>query len=186
MDDVTTYALAGVVVVLAIVVAIATRRRRDRSLDPVRLGPSWTPPGSDPRGGRPGAAEALRDDDRVERVRDRTGLDDETVATVLIAWDELLSVLGYRSLPADHRYRVYDPYDPPIPSRGADNRPVADPVRVARDVDRRTGVAEIDARTVLDALLEDPAARPGRVEATTRDGSAEPAPGADPSGDQRS
>ena len=77
------------------------------------------------------------------------------MATVLQAWDEHLAVLGFLTLPASHRYRVYDPYDPPIVGRGPDNRPVADPIRVARDVGQRTRVAEIDARTVLDTLLGD-------------------------------
>lgn len=161
--DVTTYALVGVVVVLAIVVAVAARRRRDRSLDPVRLGPAWTPSGTAAASSRATtalrAAEVLGDDPRVGQLQERTGLDAESVATVLIAWDELLSVLGYLALPADHRYWVYDPYDPPVASRGPDNRPVADPVRVARDVDRRTRVSEADARAVLDALLEDPPRR---------------------------
>lgn len=152
----TTYLLIGVVVLLALVAVLAARRRRDRSLEPVRLGPAWAPPGGrDARDdGAPPASEVLRDDGRVPTLSARTGVDEETVATVLVAYDELLAVLGVARLPAGHRYRVYDPYDPPVVGRDAANRPIADPVRVARDVERHTGVREATARQVLDALLQ--------------------------------
>lgn len=147
----TTAALIAVPVALAIVVLLVSRSRRDQSLAPVRLGPRWEHPGA---GDEPQRDPA--DDDRVELLVERTGLDASEVAVVLQAWDEHLAVLGFLDLPASHRYLVYDPYDPPVVGRGPDNRPVADKVRVARDVDRRTQVSEVDARTVLDALLDDP------------------------------
>jgi hypothetical protein len=146
-----TIGLIAAVVVLAGAVALGSRNRRDRSLDPVRLGPAWEQPGaSDEPAVDPG------DDPRVELLTDRTDIGATEVAIVLQAWDEHLAVLGFITLPASHRYLVYDPYDPPIAGRGPDNRPVADPVRVARDIAQRTRVAEVDARTVLDTLLGEP------------------------------
>jgi hypothetical protein len=142
-------ALGGIVVVLAFSVAWVARQRRDDALVPVRLGPAWEP------GSHDGPGAPREPDPRVEVLRQRTGCDAETVATVLTAWDEHLAVLGLLSLPASHRYRVYDPPDPPAASPGPDNRPVADPGRVARDVARQTRTPEHDARTVLDALLGD-------------------------------
>jgi hypothetical protein len=154
--DPTTYALIGAVVVLAVLVGLVTRNRRDRSLQPVRLGPAWSPAGGGGRGGDViGAVDVLGEDDRVGHVSQRTGLDEETVATVLLAWDELASVLGHGPLASDHRYRIYDPFDPPVTARSADGRPVVDPARVARDVDTRTSVAEVDARTVLTVLHDE-------------------------------
>lgn len=146
----TVLAAIGGVVLLLLVVLVATRGRRRRDLEPVRLGPSWTPPGSvstppiDPSR-----------DERVAPLAARSGSDELTVASVLVAWDEYLSVLGLVEMPPGHRYRVYDPYDPPVAER-RDGRPMPDPVRVARDVSSRLGIGEVDARGILDALLEDP------------------------------
>lgn len=148
--DPLTIVLVVVALVFAGVAAIAARSRRDRSLEPVRLGPAWEQPGAADE-----PAVDPTEDPRVAYLTDRTDIGASEVATVLQAWDEHLAVLGFLTLPASHRYRVYDPYDPPIAGRGPDNRPVADPVRVARDVGQRTRVAEIDARTVLDTLLGD-------------------------------
>jgi hypothetical protein len=145
-----TIVLVAVALVLAGVAATAARSRRDRSLEPTRLGPAWEHPGA---ADEPAVDPA--DDPRVAMLTERTDIAAGDVAVVLQAWDEHLAVLGFLTLPASHRYRVYDPYDPPIASRGPDNRPVADPVRVARDVAQRTRIAEIDARTVLDTLLGD-------------------------------
>ncbi len=148
--DPLTIGLVAAAAVFAGAVAVASRSRRDRSLQPVRLGPAWE---------QPGAADEPEvdptDDDRVAWLTDRTDIGAGEVAIVLQAWDEHLAVLGFLTLPASHRYLVYDPYDPPIAGRGPDNRPVADPVRVARDIAQRTRVAEVDARTVLDTLLGD-------------------------------
>lgn len=154
MDDGTLYVIAGGVVLLLVVAAFAARRRRSRAVEPVRLGPSWSPQvgaNARKRGGDVGAL--LKDDPRVEALTARTGQDERTVATVVLAWDEFNAVLGERSL-ADHQFRIYDPYDPPVVGRRADMRPVVDPARVARDIERRTAVAETDARLVLDALIE--------------------------------
>jgi hypothetical protein len=148
--DPTTYALVIGVAVLGLLVAWGTRHRRDDALDPIRLGPAWEPNDGD------GPASPTGPDPRVEVLQQRTGCDADTVANVLSGWDEHLAVLGLLSLPASHRYRVYDPYDRPVMVQGSDNRPVTDPGRVARDVARRTPTAELDARAVLDALLGDP------------------------------
>ncbi|MCC5950106.1 MAG: hypothetical protein JJT89_16775 [Nitriliruptoraceae bacterium] len=145
----TTIALIAVPVVLAVVLLVAGRRRRDQALVPVRLGPRWEHPDA-------GDASVPITDERVEVLVDRTGVSATGVATVLGAWDEFLAVLGFLDLPPGHRYRVYDPYDPPVVGRDAEGRPITDPVRVARDVAQRTAVAENDARTVLDALLGAP------------------------------
>ena len=145
-----TYGLVAVAVALIALTLVGAQRRRDADLAPVRLGPSWEPPD-----GGPWASGPDHDDPRVEVLVARTTLPAATVAEVLGAWDEHLAVLGFLSLPPSHRYRVYDPYDPPVASRDAANRPVADPRRVARDVERRTSVQELDARTVLEALLTD-------------------------------
>ena len=164
MDDPTTLALVAAAVVLVLAVVLGSRRRRIRSLDPVQLGPRWQPSGFQelPRV-EPG------DDERVDLLSERTGLDRATVSTVLVGWEEHLSVIGVLTLPAEHTYRVYDPYSPPIPERGADGRPVADPARATRDIATRTRVSEADARSVLDALLshdEDPALEPSDPEGT--------------------
>lgn len=143
-----TYGLVALALALIVLTLVAARRRRDADLAPVRLGPSWEPPD-----GAPTTTGPDIDDPRVEVLAARTALPPATVREVLGAWDEHLSVLGFLSLPPSHRYRVYDPYDPPVASRDAANRPVADPRRVARDVERRTAMSELDARTVLEALL---------------------------------
>lgn len=150
--DVTVVALVIGAVTLFAVLALAARRARARAMAPVRLGPSWGPEEASAPPPDPAA------DPRVEILEQRTGIEASTVALVLTAWDEHLAVLGFLSLPAAHRYRVYDPYDPPVARRGPDNRPLADPERVARDVARRTGVDELDARSILDSLLADPEA----------------------------
>jgi hypothetical protein len=151
---VPTSTLLAIVVPIVLVVLIATllavRSRRDRATEPVRLGPSWSPPGASST-----PLADPRDDDRVPVLVEQTGCEPSTVATVLVAWDEYLAVLGLLDLPANHRWLVYDPYDPPVAER-RDGRPVADRVRVARDVSTRAGVSEADARTTLAALLEDP------------------------------
>lgn len=155
----TTYVMIAVIVVLALMVAIVTRRRRDRSLQPVRLGPSWSPTGtSSGRRTAQAATDVLGDDDRVADLCARTGHDEETVATVVLAYDELLSVLGVSPLPADHHYRVYDAYDPPVVGRDAEYRPIPDPVRIARDVEQRTRIGQDVARQIIDALLHEHAA----------------------------
>jgi hypothetical protein len=71
---------------------------------------------------------------------------------VLTVWHEYLTVLGLERLPAAHRYRLYDPYNPPVARRDANGRPTPDRERVARDLGNRTDVAERDAELVLDAL----------------------------------
>jgi hypothetical protein len=142
-----------VAVVLVVAVIAFSRRRRDTSElgSPVRLGPSWSPP-----------EDELADDPSAVALRERdltvaeggVDLDERAVTTTLEAWWEYLSVLRVRPLPRSHRYRFYDPYDPPVTELGPDG-PVPDPVRVARDVAQRTSVAEIDAFAVLEAVLRD-------------------------------
>jgi hypothetical protein len=82
-------------------------------------------------------------------------------------------VLRVRPLPRAHRYRFYDPYDPPVTELGPDG-PVPDPVRVARDVAQRTSVQEIDAMAVLHAVVRD-----GAPVASGRPGEGAPAVGED-------
>lgn len=152
MPVTTTTALvlgAALVVVLLVAVLFATSRRRDRATEPVRLGPSWTPPGSStaPR-------VDPQDDERVPMLVERTGADPVEVATSLVAWDEYLAVLGLLELPPGHRWLVYDPYDPPVAER-RDGRAIPDRTRVARDTAVRTGVAEAAVLRTLDALAAD-------------------------------
>jgi hypothetical protein len=152
MPVTTTTALVlggAVVVLLLLVVLFATSRRRDRATEPVRLGPSWTPPGSS-------SAPRVdpQDDERVPLLVERTGLGPVEVATSLVAWDEYLAVLGLLELPPGHRWLVYDPYDPPVAER-RDGRAVPDRTRVARDTSMRTGVAESAVLRTLDALAAD-------------------------------
>jgi hypothetical protein len=168
----------GVAVVLVLFALVLGRRRRATALEPTRLGPSWTPSEaervSDP------AVDAERED-TARRVAEQTGLDREVVDETLAAWWEYLAVLRIGSLPRSHRYRFYDPYDPPVAERGPDG-PIPDPVRVARDVAQRSGVVEIDAAQVLAVVAADhaPAAtkpseepgRPAEVEAREDDGAA--------------
>lgn len=144
--------IAVVIVVLALVLVAlsAGRRRRDAALEPTRLGPSWAPPSPDP-----GQATAVDppdvDPERVGAVAQRSGWDEPVVATVLGAWIEYLGVVGLRNLPADHDYRVYDPYDPPVVTRTADRTPIVDPERVARDVATRLRLPEVAATEILAA-----------------------------------
>jgi hypothetical protein len=134
--------------VLALVVLISSRNRRDASLEPTRLGPSWTPPeGED-------GAQTADPEARARRVADvvsRTEVAEPTVAAVLDIWDEYLGVLGLAPLPAGHRRQVYDPYDPPVATRGEDGRPEPDRERVARDVASRLGIEEAVTLAVLEA-----------------------------------
>jgi hypothetical protein len=128
--------------------AVSSRRRRDAALEPTRLGPSWTPvvgEGDDD-------AATFDLDQQVTQLAERTGLDRQSVETVLTVWREYLAVLGIVRLPATHRYRLYDPYNPPVASRDAEGRPTPDRERVARDVGARTTVLERDAETILAAM----------------------------------
>lgn len=135
------------VVVLAIVVALSNRKRRDASLEPTRLGPSWTPPDAEDE------AQETDPEVRSRRIADvaaRTDAAEETVAAVLDIWDEYLGVLGLAPLPAGHRRQVYDPYDPPVARRGPDGRPEPDRERVARDVASRLGIDEAVTLQILE------------------------------------
>jgi hypothetical protein len=140
-------------IVVALVVlaglAIAGRRRREAALEPTRLGPSWTPATGD----EDDTPETQREDlDRqIGAVSERTGLDRASVEVVLSVWHEYLAVLGITRLPATHRYRIYDPYNPPVARRDAEGRPTPDRERVARDVGNRTEVTERDAEVILAA-----------------------------------
>ncbi len=152
--------LVGAVALLLLALVLG-RRRRGVAMTPVRLGPTWRPPGAEQEPQAPSAPPDA--DERATILAADTGVEPRVVACVLNAWDEHLAVLGLLDLPAAHRYRVYDPYDPPVAER-RDGRPVPDPVRVARDVARREAVAEIEASAVLDALLADddgPRSEPG-------------------------
>jgi hypothetical protein len=144
-------AVALAVILLATALVLG-RRRRETALEPVRLGPSWTP-GQDEMSGD------LRDPDAVARradaVAERTGTDRAVVVRVLDVWDEYLGVLGLAPLASDHRRLLYDPYDPPVARRGPDGRPQPDPDRVARDAAGRLGVAESVSQDVLRALDRD-------------------------------
>jgi hypothetical protein len=138
------------VVTLAVVagVALSSRRRRDAALEPTRLGPSWTPTVDEEEHGTDDGAELQA---QVSAIAERTDLDPRTVETVLTLWREYLAVLGIVRLSATHRYRLYDPYNPPVASRDMDGRPTPDRERVARDIGNRTEVPERDAQIVLDA-----------------------------------
>jgi hypothetical protein len=146
-----TLLLLLLVVTLAVVAgfALSSRRRRDAALEPTRLGPSWTPTvdEEDEHGMDDGADVPAQ----VSAIAERTGLDPRTVETVLTLWREYLAVLGIIRLPATHRYRLYDPYNPPVASRDVDGRPAPDRQRVARDVGNRTEIPERDAQIVLDS-----------------------------------
>jgi hypothetical protein len=141
-----------VVLVIAVVagLAISSRRRRDAALEPTRLGPSWTPTVEE--GDEDAGAATFDLDQQVTQVAERTGLDRQSVETVLTVWREYLAVLGVVRLPATHRYRLYDPYNPPVARRDAEGRPTPDRERVARDVGARTEVPERDAETILAAV----------------------------------
>jgi hypothetical protein len=141
---------AAAVLLLVVVALLASRSRRDASLEPTRLGPQWTPPPED-LVDDPDAAAAREEDLRV--ATETTEFDERTVTTTLEAWWEYLSVLRVRPLPRAHQYRFYDPYDPPVAERGPDG-PVPDPARVARDVAHRAQVLEVDAAEVLAAIRQ--------------------------------
>jgi hypothetical protein len=142
--------LLVVTLVLVAGVAVTSRRRRDAALEPTRLGPSWTPSTDDEDAAPTVDREQL--DRQAAELADRTGVDRRHVETVLTVWHEYLTVLGLERLPATHRYRLYDPYNPPVAKRDADGRPTPDRERVARDLGNRTEVAERDAEVVLAAL----------------------------------
>jgi hypothetical protein len=146
----TLILLAAAAVIVLVVAFAIDRRRRAEVRPPARLGPRWTPIDDDAADDPEAAAERAAERDHVVAV---TGLDDETVTTVLTAWWEYLSALRVRPLPRTHPYRFYDPYDPPIAERGPDG-PIPDPKRVARDLSQRTPVAEIEALQALSALRE--------------------------------
>jgi hypothetical protein len=139
-----------VLAVLATAALVAGRNRRDASLEPTRLGPSWSPPSGD------GAAEGPDPESRARRVSAvvaDTESDESTVVAILDIWDEYLGVLGLAPLPAGHRRQVYDPYDPPVARRSHDGRPEPDRERVARDVASRLG---FDEAVTLEVLRADP------------------------------
>lgn len=138
----------GVFVVLVILVALASRNRRDASLEPTRLGPSWTPPEGEEATGTDDPEARSR---RLAAVAGTTGASEATVAAVLDIWDEYLGVLGLAPLPAGHRRQVYDPYDPPVARRGPDGQPEPDRERVARDVASRLGIDEAVTLEILAA-----------------------------------
>jgi hypothetical protein len=139
----------GVLAVLATIALIAGRNRRDASLEPTRLGPSWTPPAADGATGQDPEVRARR----VSTVVEETEVPEAEAVAILDIWDEYLGVLGLAPLPAGHRRRVYDPYDPPVARRGHDGRPEPDRERVARDVASRLG---IDETVTLEVLRADP------------------------------
>jgi hypothetical protein len=141
------------VVLLAAVVlgiGVTNRRRRDAALEPTRLGPSWTPTVDD--------EQPVEDDAELARrvgvIAERAGADPSAVETVLSVWREYLAVLGLVRLPASHRYRIYDPYNPPVARRDAEGHPTPDRERVARDIGNRTAVPERDAEAILAAEQE--------------------------------
>lgn len=137
-----------------VAVLVAGQRRRDASLAPIPLGPSWSPPGYDPDDETPDTAfPGVDADERAAFVAERTGAPRHVIDDVDNAWQEYLAVIGLASLPPTHTYRIYDPYNPPVARRGDDGRPVADPGRVARDVGMRTAIPERDAADVLAADL---------------------------------
>jgi hypothetical protein len=153
MDPLLLFGLAALVVVV-IAVLVASRNRRDASLEPTRLGPAWTPPA-----GEDGAetADPETRKRRITEVAARTEADESTVSAVLDIWDEYLGVLGLAPLAAGHRRQVYDPYDPPVARRGPDGRPEPDGERVARDVANRLGIDETLTLRIIEADT-DPAA----------------------------
>ena len=147
-----------VVVVIALVVVVGSlvsaQRKRDAALEPVALGPSWTPPGVDPDDDTPDTAFPEVDvEDQATFIGERTGAPRGTIDEVVNAWHEYLAVIGLASLPQTHRYRIYDPYNPPVARRSHDGVAVADPDRVSRDIGMRTAITERDAAEVLEAAL---------------------------------
>ncbi|GGI09291.1 hypothetical protein [Egicoccus halophilus] len=154
MDPMLLLVAVVVVVVVAIAALVSGRRRRDASLEPVALGPSWRPPEHEREGERPDTAYPEVDvEEQAAFIAERTDAPRPVIDEVVNAWNEYLSVIGLAQLPATHDYRIYDPYNPPVARRGPDGEPVADPERVARDVGMRTTILERDAATVLEAEL---------------------------------
>jgi hypothetical protein len=148
--DPSLFVLLIVVALAALAgLAVASRRRREAALEPTRLGPSWAPV-ADEEDEVPGAEGEDRDR-QISAVSERTGLDRGSVEVVLSVWREYLAVLGVTRLPASHRYRIYDPYNPPVARRDAEGRPTPDRERVARDIGNRTEVSERDAEVILAA-----------------------------------
>ncbi|MEX2626143.1 MAG: hypothetical protein WD225_04630 [Ilumatobacteraceae bacterium] len=148
--------LIGVVVVVVALIAVLVggQRRRDAALAPVPLGPSWSPPDLDPDDDRPDTAFPELDlEEQASFIAEQTGAPRAVIDDVVNAWQEYLTVIGLASLPPTHRYRIYDPYNPPVARRGDDGRPVADPDRVARDVGMRTAIPEREAADILAAEL---------------------------------
>jgi hypothetical protein len=158
LDPLLLLLLLALVVVVLVVVGVANRRRRDAALEPTRLGPSWSPDDEDVVDL---AAEDEAIAERATELAASTELPRDTVETVLHVWREYLAVLGLTRLPASYRYRLYDPYNPPVARRDADGQPTPDRERVARDVGNRTEVSERDALQVLaaDAALRTPGDR---------------------------
>jgi hypothetical protein len=150
VDPLLLLALLVVAAAVVIGVGVTNRRRRDAALEPTRLGPTWTPNLDEEEEVEPeeDEAELAR---RVNAIAERTGVDTRSVEVVLAIWREYLAVLGLVRLPATHRYRLYDPYNPPVARRDADGQPTPDRERVARDVGNRTEVPERDAEAILEA-----------------------------------
>lgn len=148
MDQPMVVALIAITLIVVLVVATLRRTSRSTSLAPARLGPSWSPSGSEDD---PALAQERVEDRRarIDAVTARTGLPLDRVEPVLAAWDEYLAVLGLQQLPAGHEYRFYDPYVPPVAERGPDG-PVPDRARVAMEVAGRIGMPQSEATSVLD------------------------------------
>ncbi|MFA9446989.1 hypothetical protein [Egicoccus sp. AB-alg6-2] len=154
MDPVLLLVVGVVAVVTVAGLLVASQRRRDAALAPVPLGPSWTPPGVDPDADLPDTAfPGIDADEQAGFIAERTGATRTAIDEVVNAWQEYLAVIGRAQLPPTHRYRIYDPYNPPVARRSSDGTPIADPDRVARDVAMRTGVPEQEATEILSAQL---------------------------------
>jgi hypothetical protein len=160
LDPILLVVVLAIVVLALAAMAVAARRRRDAALEPTRLGPSWAPTFGEDEEDVTIDLEAR--ERQVADLAERTGVDARHVRVVVEVWHEYLTVLGLERLPAGHRYRIYDPYNPPVAKRDADGRPAPDRQRVARDLGTRTEVAERDAETVL-AALDRQGAEPGRA-----------------------
>jgi hypothetical protein len=152
VDPLLLLVLLVLALAVAVGIGVTNRRRRDAALEPTRLGPSWTPSLEEQQAApEEDDAEFAR---RVAAIAERSGTEPHSVETVLTVWREYLAVLGLVRLPATHRYRLYDPYNPPVARRDADGRPTPDRERVARDVGNRTEVPERDAVAILAAEAE--------------------------------
>jgi hypothetical protein len=152
VDPLLLLVLLVLALAVAVGIGVTNRRRRDAALEPTRLGPSWTPSLEEQQAApEEDDAEFAR---RVAAIAERSGTEPRSVETVLTVWREYLAVLGLVRLPATHRYRLYDPYNPPVARRDADGRPTPDRERVARDVGNRTEVPERDAVAILAAEAE--------------------------------